>query len=75
MNKDNDADDDHRGEFNRPDPLQVHPGENKVEFLIVKDCDPPSLQVLVVGGRPEKYPNFRTNILPNIMPQNPLSYH
>ena len=71
MNNDHDADDDHRSELDGFDPLQIDPGENKVEFLIVKDCDPPSLQVLVVGGRPEKYPNFRPNILTNIMPKIP----
>ena len=71
MNNDHDADDDHRGELDGLDPLQIDPGENKVEFLIVKDCDPPSLQVLVVGGCPEKYTNFRTNLLPNIMPKIP----
>ena len=49
-----DNDDDHRGELDSLDPLQVGPGENQVELFIVKDCDPPSLQVLVVRGRPEK---------------------
>ena len=51
------ADDAHRGELDSLDSLQVEPGENQVELFIVKDCDAPSIQVLVVGGRPEKHPD------------------
>ena len=55
---DDHADDAHRGELDSLDSLQVEPGENQVELFIVKDCDTPSLQVLVVGGRPEKHPDY-----------------
>ena len=53
---DDDDDDDHRGELDGLDPLQVDPSEDEVELFVVKDCDPPSLQILVVGCRPEICP-------------------
>ena len=61
-----DYDDDHRGELDSLDPLQVGPSENQVELFIVKDCDPPSLQVLVVRGRPEKV-QLIPRVTPNII--------
>ena len=64
---DDDDDDDHRGELDSLDPLQVDPAENQVELFIVKDCDPSSRQVLVVGGSTEKYPNIKPSMLKSIL--------
>lgn len=60
---DDHADDAHRGELDSLDSLQVEPGENQVELFIVKDCDAPIIKVLVVGGRPEKHPDYTQWVL------------
>ena len=69
---DGDDDDDHRGKLDGLDPVQVDTGEDEVELFVVIHSDPPSLQVLIVGCRPERHFRLYSWVCCQPPPLNPF---
>ena len=69
---DDDDDDDHRGKLDGLDPVQVDTGEDEVELFVVIHSDPPSLQVLIVGCRPERHFRLYSWVCCQPPPLNPF---